>query len=130
VPLLATNDVHALAFQRDQPGGQPLEPRPPECADLRAEKAVAQRRAAGGPEALRRVDGRRVAVFQEQVDGAVHERPEFRGVRVLVERIEATQAENVARVDGVRIAHPRLDLGDRQPGRPRLHGGGRRRPGP
>ena len=114
---------------RDEPAGDALEARPPEGADAGPLQRRAERLAADRDEPRLRIRRQRAGkraheAVERLVDDSCRARP--RRDRRRADRARL-QPQDVARVDRIGIAHPGLDLGDREPARPRRDRRARRR---
>ena len=112
-----------LALVGDEPSGDALEARPPECPHARQRQQIAERLAAEIEHLLHRVGRSHIdAGTQEAVDRVVNDLATFPRVGIGIDRIERAQAQNVLRVYSVRVAHPGLDGRCCQSARALLHG--------
>ena len=104
-----------MALALDEPRRNALEARPPEGAHAGPLEGGAKGRGAD-PEQLReRVSGQDSCEFaHETVEGGMDEAAALGGSRIRIERFERLETKDVTRVDPVGIAHPGLDLGDRE----------------
>ena len=113
----------AGAFVIDEPACDALQARPPEGGDAGVDARLRKRCLAEGQQPLHRVVGQRTRMScDEAIEHIVDDDPAAGGIRRGIETLQPAQAQDLASVDGVGVAHPGFDPRRRHPARP-----GRRR---